>query len=161
MNNFRHLGSYMPQEPQDCCRMAYLNLSGPKNMDPSCKLAQVGPMLAQVGSNLAQVGPRLAPVPGPQAPLSQPKPFQIPSQALQDSIKEATPRPPHLGSRIWSLGRAFWTSQTPNLDPKTARHGSKKDLPRLQILQPRPGGWGVASYIYIYIYIYIERERER
>merc|ERR1711965_1184427 len=99
---------------------------------PTC--LKLGPCWLQVGSNLAQVGAMLASDPGPQPPLSQPKPFQIPSQALQEPIQEATPRPPGLGSWIWSLGRTFWTSQTPNLDLKTARHGSKKVLPRLQIL---------------------------
>ena len=108
---------------------------------------KLGPCWPQVGSNLAQVGPMLAPDPGPQPPLSQPKPFQIPSQALQEPIQEATPRPPGLGSWIWSLGSTFWTSQTPNLDPKTPQHGSKNHLPRLPILLPRPGGWGVASLI--------------
>ena len=110
----------------------------------------------QVGSNLAQVEPMLAPDLGPQPPLSQPKPFQIPSQALQEPIQEATPRPPGLGSWIWSLGSTFWTSQTPNLDLKTARHGSKKDLPRLQILSAQARWLGRSLfYIYIYIYIYI------
>ena len=151
----------MPQEAsrllQDGILEPIWTQHGPKLAPSWLKLGLCWP---QVGSNLAQVGPMLAPDPGPQPPLSQPKPFQIPSQALQDPIKEATPHPPGLGSRIWSLGSAFWTSQTPNLDPKTARHGSKKDLPRLQILQPRPGGWGVASYIYIYIYIYIHENIE-
>ena len=91
---------------------------GPKLAPSWLKLGLCWP---QVGSNLAQVGPMLAPDPGPQPqpPLSQPKPFQIPSQALQDPIKEATPHPPGLGSRIWSLGGAFWTSQSPNLDCST------------------------------------------
>ena len=129
---------------QICFLESILSQIDPKLSPSWLKLGLCWP---QVGSNLAQVEPMLAPDPGPQPPLSQPKPFQIPSQALQDPIKEATPHPPGLGSRIWSLGSAFWTSQTPNLDPKTARHGSKKDLPRLQILQPRPGGWGVASLI--------------
>ena len=42
---------------------------------------------------------------------------------------------------------SFWTSQTSNLDPKTTQHGSKKQLPMLQILLPRTGGWGGASLI--------------
>ena len=120
----------MPQEasrlPQDGLPEPIWTQHGPKLAPSWLKLGLCWP---QVGSNLAQVGPMLAPDPGPQPPLSQPKPFQIPSQALQDPMKEATPHPPGLGSRIWSLGSAFWTSQTPNLDPKTAPHGSKKVLP--------------------------------
>ena len=117
---------------------------GPKLSPSWLKLGLCWP---QVGSNLAQVGPMLAPDPGPQPPLSQPKPFQIPSQALQEPIQEATPRPPGLGSWIWSLGSTFWTSQTPNLDLKTARHGSKKDLPRLQILSAQARWLGRSLFI--------------
>ena len=125
--------------------MAYLSLSGP-NIGPSW--LQVGSRWAHVGSNLAQVGAMLASDPDPLPPLSQPKPFQIPSQALQEPIQEATPRPPGLGSWIWSLGSTFWTSQTPNLDLKTARHGSKKDLPRLQILSAQARWLGRSLFIY-------------
>ena len=80
LNYFWHLGSCMPKEvsryPHNCCRMAYLSLSGP-DMDPSW--LKLGPCWTQVGSNLAQVGPMLGPDPSPQPPLSQPKPFQTPS----------------------------------------------------------------------------------
>ena len=78
LGHFWYLGSCMPQEvsryPRDCCRMAYLRLSGP-NMDPSwfqvgSSWVQVGPKLvpcwlklvacwAQVGSKLVQVEPKL------------------------------------------------------------------------------------------------------
>ena len=55
LGHFWYLGSCMPQEvsryPHDCCRMAYLSLSGP-NMDPSW---------LQVGSSWAHAGPKLAP----------------------------------------------------------------------------------------------------
>ena len=125
---------------------------GPKLPASWLKLGLCWP---QVGSNLAQVGPMLVPDPGPQPPLSQPKPFQILSQALQDPIKEATPHPPGLGNRIWSLGSAFWTSQTPNLDLKTARHGSKKDLPRLQILSAQARWLGRSLFIYFYMFLHI------
>ena len=55
LDHFWYLGSCMPQEvsryPHDCCRMAYLSLSGP-NMDPSW---------LQVGSSWTHAGPKLAP----------------------------------------------------------------------------------------------------
>ena len=145
----------MPQEAsrllQDGILEPIWTQHGPKLAPSWLKLGLCWP---QVGSNLAQVGPMLVPDPGPQPPLSQPKPFQIPSQALQDPMKEATPHPPGLGSRIWSLGGAFWTPQTPNLDPKPAPHASKKVLPRLEIHSPGPVV-GRSLFIYIYIYIYI------
>ena len=95
----------------------------------------------QVGSNLTQVGPMLAPDPGPQPPLSQPKPFQIPSQALQDPMKEATPHPQGLGSKIWSLGGAFWTPPDPQLGPQTCSTCLQKGPSQARNPQPRPGGW--------------------
>ena len=55
LGHFWHLGSCMPKEvsryPHDCCRMAYLSLSGP-NMDPSW---------LQVDSSWAHAGPKLVP----------------------------------------------------------------------------------------------------
>ena len=52
LGRFWHLGSCMPKEvsryPHNCCRMAYLSLSGP-NMDPSW---------LQVGSSWAHAGPK-------------------------------------------------------------------------------------------------------
>ena len=105
------------------------------------KLAQVGPMLApswlQLGSSWAHVEPRSGSSATPE-----------PTLALPNPIKEATPHPPGLGSRIWSLGSAFWTSQTPNLDPKTAPHGSKKIVSRLPIHSPGPVD-GRSIFIYI------------
>ena len=51
LDHFWHLGSCMPQEvsryPHDCCRIAYLSLSGPY-MDPSW---------LQVGLNMPKMGP--------------------------------------------------------------------------------------------------------
>ena len=148
--HFGHLGTCMPQEAS---RLLQDGPPEPIWTQHGTKLApswlELGPCWSQVGSNLAQVGPMLAPDPGPQPPLSQPKPFQIPSQALQEPIQEATPRPPGLGSWICSLGSTFWTSQTPNLDLKTARHGSKKDLPRLQILSAQARWLGRSLFICI------------
>ena len=147
--------SCMPQDasrlPQICFLESILSHIDLKLSPSWLKLGLCWP---QVGSNLAQVEPMLASDPGPQPPLSQPKLFQIPSQALQEPIQEATPRPPGLGSWIWSLGSTFWTSQTPNLDLKTARRGSKKDLPRLQILSAQAQWLGRSTYTYIYIYIF-------
>ena len=55
LGRFWHLGPCMPKKvsryPHDCCRMAYLSLSG-SNMDPSW---------LQVGSTWAHAGPKLAP----------------------------------------------------------------------------------------------------
>ena len=53
--HFWHLGLCMPKEvsryPHDCCRMAYLSLSGPN----------MGPSWLQVDSSWVHLGPKLAP----------------------------------------------------------------------------------------------------
>ena len=129
----------MPQEGsrllQDGILEPIWTQHGPKLPASWLKLGLCWP---QVGSNLAQVGPMLAPDPGPQPPLSQPKPFQILSQALQDPIKEATPHPPGLGSRIWSLGSAFWTSQTPPWTPKLLDMAPKRTFLGYKSCSPGP-----------------------
>ena len=88
---------------------------GPKLAPSWLKLGLCWP---QVGSNLALVGPMLVPDPGPQPPLSQPKPFQIPSQALQEPIQEATPRPPGLGSWILEPWKYLLDLPNPQLGPQ-------------------------------------------
>ena len=133
---FYHLGYFGSCVPQEASRLLQDGILEPIWTQHGPKLApswlKLGPCWLQVGSNLAQVGAMLASDPDPQPPLSQPKPFQIPSQALQEPIQEATPRPPGLGNWIWSLGNAFWTSQTSNLDTKTLLNGIQKSLPMLQ-----------------------------
>ena len=145
-NHFGHLGSCMPQEAsrllQDGILEPIWTQHGPKLAPSWLKLGLCWP---QVGSNLAQVEPMLAPDPGPQPPLSQPKPFQIPSQALQEPIQEATPRPPGLGSWIWSLGIPFGPPKHPTWTSKLLDMAPKRTFPGSKSFQPRPGGWGVAS----------------
>ena len=119
--------------------MAYLSLSGP-NMDPSW--LKLGPCWTQVGSNLAQVGPMLGPDPSPQPPLSQPKPFQTPSLwPLELPNPHLCPTRPNIDPKRAPKPPTY-TSTTPNLEPKRPQHGSKRHLPRFQILLPRPGRMG-------------------
>ena len=142
LGRFWHLGSCMPKEvsryPHNCCRMAYLSLSGP-NMDPSwlqvgSSWAHVGPpSWLQLGSSWAHVGPRsrCPATPGPTQDLPDPFPgASWPPKPLQDPkwTPKRPPRPP------------TWT-QNPQLGAQNRGQ--------------RPGGWGVAYFIFIYIYIYI------
>ena len=85
---------------QICFLESILSQIDPKLSPSWLKLGLCWP---QVGSNLAQVEPMLAPDLGPQPPLSQPKPFQIPSQALQDPIKSLLPI-----HQAWAAGFGAW-----------------------------------------------------
>ena len=125
-------------------------------LGPSC--FKLDPCWPQVGSNLAQVGPMLAPSWlqlglswAHAGPISGSPAAPGPTQALPNLIKEATPHPPGQGSRIWSLGRCFLEPCWVFWAPGWGFWKSKRSLPRLQILLPRPGRWGVASLIFTWL----------
>ena len=85
LDHFWHLGSRMPQEvsryPHDCCRMAYLSLSGPN----------MGPSWLQVGSSWVHLGPTLAPT--YVGPISGSPAALGPTQALPNSFPVASGPP--------------------------------------------------------------------
>ena len=56
---------------------------------------------------------------------------------------------PTTGPGLWisNLGRTFLEACGAGLGSKLGVWGVQKAPPRLQILLPRPGGWGVASFI--------------
>ena len=124
---------------QDCLLEPIWTQHGPK-LAPTC--FKLGPCWLQVGSNLPQVGAMLGPDLGFQPPLSQPKPFQILSQALPDPIQEATSHPPGLGSWIGSLGRCILHLPNHQLGPRNTSTWNYAFA-------------GVRVHIRIYIYIYI------
>ena len=87
LDGFWHLGSCMPKEvsryPHNCCRMAYLSLSGP-NMDPSwlqvgSSWAHAGPKLAPTWLKLAHVGPRSESPAAPEPTQALPNSFPVAS----------------------------------------------------------------------------------
>ena len=124
--NFWHLGSCMPKEvsryPHDCCRMAYLSLSGP-NMNPSW--LQVGFMLApcwpQLHSSWAHVGPGSGPPAAPEPTQALPNPFPVASEP---------PKPPFVPYKIQH--RPQKATPTSNLDLQDPRLGSQNTPTWLQ-----------------------------
>ena len=104
--------SYASRGLEIASKLLQVGLHEPMRTELGSKLApsciRLGPCWPQLGSNLAQARLMLGAFLGPQPPLGQPKPFRTPSQDLPDPfpcIKEAMPRPPGLGCRIWSLRR--------------------------------------------------------
>ena len=150
MGRFWYLGSCMLKEvsryPHNCCRMAYLSLSGP-NMDPSW--LQVASSWVHAGPKLAptwlKLGPCWAQIRVPSRPCANPSPSnplpcglwtsQTPICALQDptytpkrlpNLQLRPPQPP------------TWTPKDLNMAPKGTFPGSKSYC-------PGPAEWGVAS----------------
>ena len=143
-NNFRrflgcfwHLGSCMPKEvsryPHDCCRMAYLSLSGPTWTQVGSKFAQVGPMLApswlQLGSSWPHVGTRSRSPAAPEPTQTLPDPFPSPSRPYERGYSPST-RP---GQQDLEPGRCLldpprpptWTPNLLHMPPKRSFPGSK------------------------------------
>ena len=89
-----------------------------------------GPKLSPSWLKLGLCWPQIRAPAAPEPTQTLPDPFPSPSRTHSRGYSPSA-RPGQLDLEPWNT---FWTSQTPNLDLKTARHGSKKDLPRLQIL---------------------------
>ena len=70
----------------------------------------------------------------------------INGESIKGSMKSTPKRLPNLQLR---------PPQPPPWTPKDPQHGSKRHLPRFQILLPRPGGMGRSFFEYIYIYLLI------
>ena len=129
LGRFWHLGSCMPKEvsryPPNCCRMAYLRLSGP-NMDPSwlqvgSSWAHAGPKLAPTWLKLAHVGPRSESPAAPEPTQALPNPFPVAS---------GPPKPPFVSYK--TQHRPQKGSQTSNLDLHNPQLGPQKTPTWLQ-----------------------------
>ena len=144
--------AYAPRGLKIASRLLKDGLLEPIWIQHRPKLAQVGPTLAprwlQLGSSWGHVGLRSG---SPAAPEPT-QTFQIPSRSLPKPFKNPFKRllPVH---QAWAAGFGalevpFGPPKPPTLDPKTARHGSKKDLPRLQILSAQARCLGRSLFIY-------------
>ena len=111
------------------------------------RLHQVGSKITQNRSMLAQTRLKLGSCWRPK-PISRSQAVPGPSQAPPNLTKEATPHPPGLGSRIWSLRRLLLNLPNPPHGPQNTPTWLQKAPFQAQNPLPRPGGMGRSLFKY-------------